>query len=175
MSDFIDIGIIGRPHGIKGEIRVSYYAESLDLLDGVLFLRDRNNSMRPAKVESFRETNGGLLIKFQEINDRTQAESKRGYVICVPRSSLPDLDDGEVYLDDIIGFSVIDADSGSKIGTIEFFLFSTEPEVWGIITLDGKEFLFPAAEQFVRGFDFENHSVTIAPPDGLYEIYNVKI
>lgn len=32
----VELGVVGRPHGIRGEVRLTWYADSLDLLQGAV-------------------------------------------------------------------------------------------------------------------------------------------
>ena len=50
-ADLVEIGMLARPHGIRGEIRVNYYADSLELLRGDVVYRPR------AEVPTSRHSN----------------------------------------------------------------------------------------------------------------------
>ena len=107
-ADLVEIGTLARPHGIRGEIRVNYYADSLELLRGdVVYLQAGNKPPRKMEIDTVRMHQGTPLIRFVEAPDRTAAEFLRGQTLLIPESALPELDEDEVYLHDMLGLSVV--------------------------------------------------------------------
>ena len=52
-ADLVEIGMLARPHGIRGEIRVNYYADSLELLRGdVVYLQAGNKPPRKMEIDT---------------------------------------------------------------------------------------------------------------------------
>lgn len=95
-ADLVEIGTLARPHGIRGEIRVNYYADSLELLRGMWCIFRPGTSL-PERWRSYRPyASGTLLIRFVEAPDRTAAEFLRGQTLLIPESALPELDEDEV-------------------------------------------------------------------------------
>lgn len=171
-NDLVEIGTLTRPHGVRGEMRVDYYADSLDLLRGdAVYLQAGHQPPRKAEVESVRLHQGTPLVRFAEAPDRTAAEYLRGQTLLVPESALPELDDEEVYLHDLLGLSVVLDASGEPLGTLEHVLFHGEQEVWSIMTPAGKEILLPAVPEFVADIDLDAEIIRVTPPEGLLELY----
>ena len=54
MARRIHMGTLARPHGIKGEICVDWYADSPSLLDGPFWLQAGDAPPRPARARSWR-------------------------------------------------------------------------------------------------------------------------
>ncbi|MEG1610051.1 MAG: ribosome maturation factor RimM [Bilophila sp.] len=167
----VTIGTLARPHGIKGEIRVNYYAESPHLLRGEVYLQAGNAPPRKMEVETMRMHQGTPLVRFVTVPDRTAAELLRGQEILVPEAELPEPDEDEVYLHDMLGLSVFLDATGESLGTLDHVLFHGEQEVWAIRTPDGKELLLPAVPEFVAEIDLEAECIRITPPEGLLELY----
>ncbi|MFQ9491715.1 MAG: ribosome maturation factor RimM [Bilophila wadsworthia] len=114
-ADLVEIGTLARPHGIRGEIRVNYYADSLELLRGdVVYLQAGNKPPRKMEIDTVRMHQGTPLIRFVEAPDRTAAEFLRGQTLLIPESALPELDEDEVYLHDML-VSVVRRDE-PKVG-----------------------------------------------------------
>ena len=66
-ADLVEIGTLARPHGIRGEIRVNYYADSLELLRGdVVYLQAGNKPPRKMEIDTVRMHQGTPLIRFVE-------------------------------------------------------------------------------------------------------------
>ena len=164
------LGRLARPHSIRGEIRVEYYADSPQLLDKPLFLRAGSLPPRPAELESWRLWRNTPIIRLRGVQDRTAAELLRGQELLLDQAHLPKADPDAPYLLDILGLPVLLADN-SVLGTLENIAFPAGQEIWSIITPAGQEVLFPAVPEFVLDLDPESGLIRIAPPQGLLEIY----
>ena len=76
-ADLVEIGTLARPHGIRGEIRVNYYADSLELLRGdVVYLQAGNKPPRKMEIDTVRMHLGTPLIRFVEAPDRTSISTE---------------------------------------------------------------------------------------------------
>lgn len=64
-----------------------------------------------------RATKGGVVGRAQEVTTREQAEALRGLKLHVPRDSLPEPDEDEFYLADLIGLTVETA-AGEVLGIV---------------------------------------------------------
>ena len=171
-ADLVEIGTLARPHGIRGEIRVNYYADSLELLRGdVVYLQAGNKPPRKMEIDTVRMHQGTPLIRFVEAPDRTAAEFLRGQTLLIPESALPELDEDEVYLHDMLGLSVVLDATGQKLGVLDHVLFHGEQELWSILTPGGKEILLPAVPEFVADIDLDTEIIRITPPEGLLDLY----
>lgn len=163
-------GRLARPHGIRGEIRVDWYAESLHLLDGPLWLRVASGPIRPARALGWRRHKGRPLILLDGVDSRDAAEALRGAELRVARRDLPAPGPDEFYVDDMLGCDVL-LEDGRRLGRLAEAVFPAGQPVWVIRTDAGAEILFPAQPHFIAAFDVAAPSVTIAPPEGLLDIY----
>ena len=111
---WIELGVVARPHGVTGEIRVHVFNPESTLLRelGEVFLIGEEGE-EPALVEvvSSRQSPKALLMRLAGVSSVEDAESLRGYTLCVPRQALPELEEGEYYHADLIG---LEAFEGSK-------------------------------------------------------------
>ncbi len=76
-----------------------------------------------------------------------------------------------MYLNDLMGLSVVLDTTGETLGVLEHVLFHGEQEVWSIQTPAGKEILLPAVPEFVADIDLDAEVIRITPPEGLLELY----
>lgn len=167
----VAIGTLARPHGVHGEIRVHYYAESPLLLSGEIYLQAGTLPPRKVEIQTMRLHQGVPLVRFVDVPDRTAAEHLRGQIVLVPYERLPELEEDETYLTDLLGLPVYLDATGKQIGILDHVLFQGEQETWCILTPEGKEILLPAVPEFVAEIDLEAESIRITPPEGLLEIY----
>ncbi len=171
MDSLILVGRIVKPHGIKGELCVDFYADSPSILGAEVWLGLPPAPRRAAGVTACRFHHDRLLLTLDGILDRNAAETLRGAEILVPRERLPKLKEGEVYLADLPGFAVILQETGEIIGTITEAGLASGQEIWQITTPAGKDILFPAVPEFVAALDAQARTAHICPPPGLLELY----
>ena len=167
---WIHMGTLARPHGIKGEICIDWHADSPLLLSTPLWMQRGKEEPRRVKALSVRSHQGRPLLLLEGVADRTAAEALRGCKLLMRRDALPEPDDDEVYLEDLLGCSVLLPD-GSRLGRLDHFEYPAGLELWVIMTDDDREVLFPARPEFIRGFDLDIPAVHIDPPEGLLDIY----
>ncbi len=170
MSKTIEVGIVGKPHGLKGHVYVRYFGEATDCLQGELFLHT-GSLFKEIRAKTCKFHQGKLVVLFEGIEDRTAAEAIRGYTLHVPEEALPPLEDDEIYLNEILGLVVFLEEEQDALGVIEHVLFLGEQETWVIKTPDQREILLPAVPEFVADIDLEQERVVITPPEGLLELY----
>ena len=170
-TKLVVIGEVVKPHGIRGEFSVKNHADSPRLYapGRRIGIRAPGKPERFVTVKSSRPHQGRMLLTIEGIADRNAAETLRGMEVVVPASELPELEEGEVYLHEIVGFDVVLTD-GSKVGVLESFLDIPGQDVWVIRAPGGKEILLPAHEETVPEIDMDSRRVVINPPPGLLEL-----
>jgi len=116
---WVELGVVARPHGVTGEIRVHVFNPDSTLLRelGEVFLI-REEGEEPALVDivSTRQGSKVLLMRLAGVGSLEDADALRGYKLCVPREALPDLEPGEYYHTDLIGLEAFEgADSIGRV------------------------------------------------------------
>jgi len=111
---WIELGVVARPHGVTGEIRVHVFNPESTLLRGlgeVFLIGEEGEEPALVEVVSSRQGPKALLMRLAGVSSLEDAELLRGYTLCVPRQALPELEEGEYYHADLIG---LEAFEGSK-------------------------------------------------------------
>ena len=161
MEDYLRIGVLTSPHGVKGE--VSLYPTSDDLerfreLDKVYF--DLKEGKKEFTVNGCKYKKNMPVLKFEEINDRDEIEKYRGVDVYVLREDAIPLDEGEYYLADIIGFDVIS--DGNVIGKLtDYFENAADQTIFVVTCDDGSEKYIPDVEEFVKEVNIEEEKVYV--------------
>lgn len=169
---YLEIGTVGRAHGLKGEIGIDWHGDTPLDANAIIYLREKAaDEYRPYKVRAARTHKGRLLIFLNGVDDRTAAERLNGQKVYLDRETLPPLEDDEAYLADIVGFTVKTI-NGTALGVLDHVEFPANQEIWVIKSEEGKEILFPAQECFIDSFAPDQKTVFINPPPGLVDIYN---
>jgi 16S rRNA processing protein RimM len=111
------VGRVAGAFGVKGEVRITSYTDDPAALLRYRELR-RDDGSPGLTLTGGRAHKGALVGRAKEIATREEAEALRGLRLFVPRDSLPDPDEDEFYLADLIGLVAVDPD-GAEIGRIK--------------------------------------------------------
>lgn len=114
----IALGVVARPHGVRGEVRVHRWNPTSTLLleRDALWLK-QGEALRSVRVEESRVHGDVVLVKLAGFDGREAAEGLRGAELCLPRSELPALADDELYHADLIG-SKVRTEDGADHGEV---------------------------------------------------------
>jgi 16S rRNA processing protein RimM len=115
-DDLILVGRVAGAFGVKGEVRItSFTAEPMALVDYKTLLREDG---QPAlTLTGGRAAKGGVVVRAKEIETREQAEAARGLRLYIPRAVLPEPDEDEFYVADLIGMDVVSLE-GDLLGRV---------------------------------------------------------
>ncbi|MEA3288066.1 MAG: ribosome maturation factor RimM [Candidatus Marinimicrobia bacterium] len=154
------IGVVRKPHGVRGGLKVTLYSIDLDALQKLeqLFVNTGNN-WQPLSLKSCQGYDDFAILSFNEISDRTQAENYRELELFTEREALPELDEDEFYLDDLVGCSVMD-EQGRSLGKVVDILTPASHEVL-VIHHGDKEILVPLVDKWVTDIDIKNSRIQI--------------
>jgi 16S rRNA processing protein RimM len=165
MSEKLQIGIVTRPHGVRGLVRVRASEQLLGLPR--VWLRGRE--VRLVRVQPEREE---FLVELEGMHDRDAAEALRGAALEVERDALPPPDDDELYVADLIGCRVVDA-RGAELGEVVETFDSGAHEVLvvrGSRESGAREFMLPLVDAIVTHVDLDARRITCDPPPGLIDL-----
>jgi 16S rRNA processing protein RimM len=152
----IALAAVAGAHGIRGELRLKLFAESVESLarHQTVFV-----SGREYRLESAKEAGKTALARLSGVSDRSAAEALRGSLIEVDRSALPPLEDGEFYHVDLIGLPCVDQ-QGEPLGAVVAVENFGAGDLLEIESPDGKRSLVP----FKPGIaDFADRRILIDP------------
>lgn len=110
-EDLIQVGRVAGAFGVRGEVRItSFTAEPAALLDYKTLLREDGSP--GLTLSTGRVAKGSVVCRAAEVSTREQAEALRGLKLFIPRAALPEPDEDEFYVTDLIGLAVVTADGG---------------------------------------------------------------
>lgn len=118
-DELIELAAIMRAHGLRGELLLKPFNPDSTLLLGCerVLLKGKSGEVVSHQVEGARIHSDHVLLTLAEVTDRDQADALRGNLVCVTRAELPQLEEGEYYLVDLVGLEARDA-SGAPIGKV---------------------------------------------------------
>jgi 16S rRNA processing protein RimM len=157
-DDRVEIAVVARAHGIRGEIVAVPHDPASDTLAhaGEILV-----GARAYRIVGARPSNAGWLLALDGVATRDDADALRGQAIAVTRDQL-DLADDEVLLADLVGCRVVTADGAAR-GEIAAIDLGGQTR---LVIHDGEvERLVPLVEALVPSIDTEARVVTIDLPD----------
>lgn len=176
-TDALLVARIGKPHGLRGEVTVQLHTDDPDArfaLGAVLETKAAPGSgvPRTLTVASTRVHRGIWLIGFEQIPDRTGAESLRGTQLFLDAADLTadEDDDSEGwYEDELVGLAVVTTD-GTVVGEVTGLETRAVQDLIVVRLSGGGEALVPFVEAIVPEVDVEGGRVVIDPPAGLLDL-----
>ncbi len=167
------VGRIGKPHGLRGEVTVDVRTDEPERR----FARGSTlraepppgsaSSLRQVTVESSRWHQSVLLLRLEELPDRTAAEAARGLVLhaSIPADESPE-DPDEFYDHQLVGLAAYD-EQGVALGTVAGLVHGGAQDLLRITTPDGREALVPFVKALVPEVDVAGGRVVVADRPGL--------
>jgi 16S rRNA processing protein RimM len=169
-EDLVVVGRLARPHGLRGEMSVEVLTDFPErFVPGLSVVASLpgGGRRRELVVASVRPGGERLLVAFEGIPSRTEAEELRGLDIAVPRGSEVPRPEGFFYHFDVEGCRAVDR-GGRELGVVTGL-----EEVGGraLLTLrtPGGEKDVPFVEPIVVSVDLAGHVVVLDPPAGLLD------
>ena len=135
----IALAAVAGAHGVKGEVRLKLFSDSVDSLAVHKKLYVGGVERRLLVV---RESGKTAVARFEGVADRSAAEGLRSSLVEIDRSALPALDEGEYYHADLIGLETVDGE-GRPIGKVISVENYGAGDLLEIELADGKRSLIP--------------------------------
>ena len=154
MSKYLLTGKIVGVFGLKGELKVISESDTNRFIkDNELYLGKNETKLQKVKVSSSRVHKGMYLITINDLFDINLVEKYVGLNFYIDREEMDDLEDGEFYLDDLIGLKVINQDK-EVLGPVVEVLDLYHPVI-EIELKNGKKILMPFVKEYVKDVDEE--------------------
>ncbi len=170
IKEYLEIGKITSTHGIRGEVRFQPWCDSPEFLKQFKTLYYDKKGEKPVKV-SCRPNGEMAIVRIDGIDTVEEAAKLRNKVLYMKRADAR-LRDGQYFIQELIGCSVIDADDESiTYGVISDVSQTGANDVWHI-TKDEKEYLIPAIPPVIINTDVESGIIKIRPLRGIFDDEN---
>jgi len=152
----LEVGRIGRAHGLRGEVFVTPVTNVPErfAVGSTLWVDDR-----PYEITSSRPNQHRFVVRFRGVDDRDGADALRGKL--VEAEPLGEPPEGELWVHELIGSEVRDR-AGTPLGRV----VSVEANpAHDLLVLDGG-----ALVPMVFVVSSESGVVVIDPPEGLFDL-----
>lgn len=174
-EEITSVGKLLKTHGLKGELNMLLDIDPGYLEEGNPAVLDIDGIYVPFYADSLR-TKGSFsyLVKFDGIDNETEARKLVNKSVFALRDRLKEFmlenyDEEYALYDDLIGWTIEDADAG-VIGKVVEIDTNTENELFIVETPEGKTVYIPLTEDFIEKMDEEEKRVYMRLPDGLLDL-----
>ena len=174
-DDLVELGVVGRPQGLKGQVRVHLFdvgPTEIERLptDRLIIKFSLGNRLRELRLAEFRFHRGIWIVSLEQITSCEDAEQLRGALVCVPRQELWAPEADEYFEFDLVGLEVFNERDGEKLGEVHS-LRQTGGEAMIVVRhQDGFDFLLPTTWTIIKNIDLPGRKMLIDPPEGLIDL-----
>jgi 16S rRNA processing protein RimM len=183
---WVPLATVARPHGVRGEVRLSLFNRDSDLLLDLeeVLVRFADGDAQEVSVDGARRTPDAILMKLHSVDDRDRADELRGATVCARRGDFPALEPGEFYACDVEGAEVVVAEQEAggvaeagaeaaaeavrRLGKVRSLRTYPTLDVLLVDAEDGgRLFEVPLVDSVVQSIDLERAVVTLTSLDGV--------
>lgn len=162
------VGYVRRAHGINGAVVVRPLTDdpARRWVPGAQFESDGTppQMFTVAEAAPYRDD---LLVLFDEVSDRNGAEALRGTSFAIDPGDRRELEDGEFWVEDLVGCTAVDRD-GTHVGVVDEVVFGAAQDRL-VIATDSERVEIPFVDAIVPEIDLAARTIVLTPPDGLFE------
>ena len=161
------IGIIGKAHGVKGELSIQIDDDVFDRVDAEYLVLKLDGIFVPFFMEEYRfKSDSVALVKFEGVDTQERARELTGVEVYFPRELAEQDEETELSYAALVGYALIDNNSGKPVGTIAYVDEQTINIMFELE--DGR--LIPASEELIVYVDQKNRTITLDIPEGILDL-----
>jgi len=171
MGRLVVIGEIVRPHGLRGELRISPLTDDVGRFGRVTecVVWDATHDTRERRrITAARPHGSGVLVSLAGCESPEDAAALVGRLLAIPEEAALPLPPGRFYPWQLEGCQVVD-ERGSDIGSVAGIEQSAAHDLW-VVRARSREHLIPAVPDIVLEVDLAGRRVVIRPPPGLLDL-----
>ncbi len=164
------VGLVVRPHGVRGEVKVEVHSDVPGRFDpgSELLLQAAGGTSRTVRIAGFRPSRGGGILRLDGYLTREHAEALRGARLEVPLAQVPTPPAGQYYHFQLVGCRCRDAEHGN-LGEVT----AVVEDGGGIlleVTAAGRTLPVPFVDAFLDSVDVAGKVIHLRLPTGLVTI-----
>ncbi|MCI6549928.1 MAG: ribosome maturation factor RimM [Prevotella sp.] len=169
-EDVYQIGRLGKPHGVRGEITFLFDDDVFDRVEAEYLILQLDGILVPFFLEGYRfRGDTSAILKFCDIDTQEEASGLTGSPVFFPRNHHAD-DEETLSKAELIGFRIVDSHSEQEIGVISAIDDSTPNILFNVTAEDGKTLLIPASPDLIEAFSRETRELKMNLPEGILNL-----
>jgi 16S rRNA processing protein RimM len=161
----VRVGKIVGCHGVRGDVKLRPTSEEADWAaagTSVFLKNTKSGQEQGLTIQNARHQGPLVVLNFKEFENRTQVEPLVGSTVYAEMADLKPPEEGEYWVDDLIGLSVLDSETGRIRGQVKDVLTSGGTDFLEIQLDESSEtVVIPFNEHFFPTVDMEGQTVTI--------------
>ncbi|MBE6686979.1 MAG: 16S rRNA processing protein RimM [Ruminococcaceae bacterium] len=167
MKQYLSCARAVNTHGVAGLIKLESWCDSPKVLADIktLYL-EKGGEYIPKKVEKSSVFKNMVLCKLEGCNTFEDAILFKNQIFYCDRSDL-DIGEDKVFIEDIIGLEVINADTKKVYGVLENVINNPANDIYEIKTPTGIAYM-PAVNEFIASIDTEK-GIFVRPIEGMFD------
>jgi 16S rRNA processing protein RimM len=169
-TEFVTIAKVIKPQGRRGEVAAALltsFPERFAARERLYALSADGKQRRELRLEDHWFHKGQVVLKFAGVDEISQAEELVGSEIQVPREERAALEEGSVYVSDLVGCAVFD--TGREIGTVHDVQFGSG-EAPLLVIKGAREYLVPLAAAYIEKMSPAEKRLEMKLPEGMLEL-----
>ena len=161
------VGVIGAAKGLKGEVRIKSFTTEPASLGAFGPLTDETGKVSfPLKIVGRHKEQ--MVVRIEGVKDRNAAEALNGTKLYMRRDQLPQPDEDEYYLADLVGLKAV-LEDGSDWGQVILADDFGAGAVLEIALVNGPNGMVAFTQATVPEVDLKAGRMVVIPPQGLLE------
>ncbi|HEY1297772.1 MAG TPA: ribosome maturation factor RimM [Chloroflexota bacterium] len=164
-DDLLVVAQVLAPHGIRGELKcriVTDFPKQRFKRGNAVLLDGQRHTIQAGRVQG--QT---VLLKLEDIPDRTAAEAFRGKDVLIRAEDAVSLPKGQFFWHQVIGLTVVDVTKHQELGRVHDILETGANDVYVVKTEHGREILIPAIKDVVKDIDPGLGRILVEPLPGM--------
>ncbi len=167
INRYLECGKIINTHGVAGAVKVENRCDTPKILASLKKIYFKSGEQyRETKVLSGSVMGQFVLLKLDGVADLDGAAALKNTFIYADREDLP-IEEGAVFIADMIGLPVINADTGKEYGKLSEVMNRGASDIYVVDTPAGER-MMPAVKEFVRSVDVEK-GIFVTPIEGMFD------
>jgi 16S rRNA processing protein RimM len=168
-DNYLEIGIITRFQGNKGEVRVKATTDIPDrFLDLDIVYLKRGDELKEMEIEYIRFHKQFVIIKFFDINTIDEAEKLKNYQVLIDESEKYLLPEDNYYVSDLIDCEVY-LESGKYLGKLIDVVDTLGADIF-LVKGQEKKYMLPASHEMIIEINLENKKIIVDPIPGILDL-----
>ena len=167
MDKYLELGKVNNTHALKGEVKFEMWCDGIDFIRQLERVYLDNRGEKALTLVSARPQKNIAILKFAEITTVEQAQELKNRIFYCNRDEA-EIDEDAFFLADLIGCTVINAETGDVLGKISDVMNYGSCDIYEVEN-EKKKTLIPAIDDVIDEIDTDNNTVRIKLMKGLFD------
>ena len=169
MDNRLEIGKIVNTHGLRGEVKVVPWTNTPDVFEDIEYVYVKGKEEKKFEISNIKYQKNNIIVKLKGLDDITDAERLKNAVLTTDREQLPELSEGEYYIEDLIGCEIF-SEEGKSYGRLDDVINTGSKEIYVVKRQGMKDLLIPVIDEVVLNIDIEAKKIIVRLMEGLEDL-----